>query len=222
MKTMTNGSQENWSAERIKELTMHRIISKEPIHARVHHPVMALVALIVIIIAMSVTAFAANAFGIRDFVGNFFNWNIDKASGVLELNTDGAATMQRWTEDGTLEYTMNLKSMTLSPTELTFSYAFETKIGETPLPGLLSVRMSDGSTINAEITATSIAGDLLTGSASFSSVVNLDEAVVVMFGGPVGTEGSAGIAIPVNSDIPRHPLPAENGAEYSITVSPQD
>ena len=222
MKKTTDGAQENWSAERVKELTMNRITANHHPRSRAYRPIAILAACVALVFAMSVSAYAANAFGIRDLVGDFLNWNVNEEVGVLELDTDGQMAFGAWS-DGSVEsaYEMNLKSMTLSPTELTFTYKYKSENGRIPLPGTMSVIMGDGTKIDAEITNTSIDDDgLLTGAASFPSPIDLDETVCVLFGGPAeGSQASVALVIGVNADIP-WPFynPVTPPAEYDLQV----
>jgi len=216
-KQLTNGA-EIWSAERIKELTMSRITARNPVQTRIRRPIATLVACAVLVLTMSISALAANAFGVRDLVGNFFGWNINEDVGVLELDTTGQGIKSTWGGDGST-YEMTLESLTLSPTEMTFSYTFKSNNGKTPLPTKLEVWLSDGTTVEATITETSIVGDLLTGTATFPSPVNLDAASAVELGGPNDLM-YVGLIIPVNSDVPwTDSLPTTNDkAEFSIDV----
>ena len=190
-----------WSAERIKKLTMNRITAKNYKSVRARRPIAALVACVALALTLSVSAFAANAFGIRDFVGNFFGWNVNEAVGVLELDTTEQFSVGRWGGEGS-PFEMTVKSLTLSSTEMTFSYTFKSDNGVTPLPSMLAAVMSDGSEIDAAITGTSIDGDLLTGTARFPASVNLDDVCAVIFGGPENESAVISRIIPVNSDVP--------------------
>lgn len=218
MKKISNGSQEIWSAKRVTELTMSRITAKSTTHAKARRPAAILIACIVLVFAMSATAFAANTFGIRDLVGNFFIWNVNESANVLELNTAGKTISVICNGDNDeYEIALMLKSMTLSPTELTFSYTFKSDSGEAPLPGTLGIVMSGGAIIGATITDTSIDGNLVTGTAHFSTAVNLEEAVCVLFGGPPNGQLIVTMSIVVNADLAWHydppvQLPTEEGS----------
>jgi hypothetical protein len=245
------------SAERIKELTMKKITHdvtsqyeqeeyatparRKP---RVRRSFAAAAVAVVLVVSLSATAMATNAFGIGDFLsGIFTGWKVDPAAGTLELDTEGKGEMGTYDADGNV-CRLSIKSLTLSERELKFSYTVaysgDGADGGVLLPAELNVKMKDGSTIAATITdysaedvtihvtdtdLTVLEGKLVTGTATFAEPVNLVDASYLIFGSPdIGSE-SFGTSIPINwdnieifDDITTRVLSMPDGDGIRVTV----
>jgi hypothetical protein len=209
---MKNGGKETrtWSAERIKELTMSRINLDGPhggplIHRR--RPLASIAVCAALLAGLSVAAYVADALGIRALAGSFRRWNVDEATNVLTLDTEGKTAFGSISGSGE-RCELTLKSMTLSPTGIQFSYAFNPVGGEAPLPSAIALRMSDGASVSAAISETSAKDGLLYGTALFETAVDLDNAAFVEFYGPISSEtGGVGLVISVNENAADPSLP---------------
>jgi hypothetical protein len=192
--------------ERSKALVMQKIGAGNPCAARNIRPrrfAFGAVAA-VLFVTLSATAWAANVLGLRDLIGQVVGWRVNEPAGVLELDTEGQTTLHG--DAGDDRYAVTLKSMTLSPTELTFSYVYECDAAAVPLPGTLQLRLKDKTKIDAVISEYTDEDGFVKATALLSESVDLTDVSSVLFGG-IGSpaqsgSGSFGIVIGVTSPSP--------------------
>jgi hypothetical protein len=195
LKTKTN---RQLSLERAKVLAMQKIHAEHVYPAYRYRPRrLALAALAALVaVALSGTAFAANTFGVRDLVGQVLGWTVNEAAEVLELDIDAAHPQRGGGSFGGVRYIYTMKSVTLSATGLTFSYAYSFEGGEMPgppLPSSLQLALKDGTRIDAAVKDYTDENGVVSADAAFPAPVNLADAHYVVFGAPdFGQRGQGG------------------------------
>jgi hypothetical protein len=187
------------SVERARKLTMGKI-NTEPAYAqRKYRPrrlaLAACAALMAVVV--SGTAFAANTFGLHDLIDQVFGWTVNEAAAVLELDLDADYPTAGGGSFGDNHYAYTMKSVTLSATGLTFSYAytFDGALTASPLPMSLRLGLKDGAKIDATVTDYTDENGVITATATFPESVNLAEASYMQFGTPDFGQAASGDGI---------------------------
>jgi hypothetical protein len=190
-------SHENWSSERVKDLTMSRISPKHSAYTKSSRPLLAIVACFVLLLTISIPVYATDAFGIRSFFERY--WIVNEDSETIELNVYDI-TFSSGNSSGETEF----QSISLSPTKLSLSYVYTSNTFETIKPWAVFLLMNDRTFIYIDITDYSIEGNLFTGTGDIYPAVNLDEVSEVSFWWCYGESGYGSSGISVHSGDINH------------------
>ena len=196
MSNTHNYSQETWSSERVKELTMSKLTPKQPTYSKINRPFITVAACLVLFFTMGITAYAADAFGVRSFFEK--NWIFDEDNETIELNVDDT-TFGFGSGFGDDASEIEIKSISLSPSSISVSYIYSSINFETRKPWAVFLIMRDNSFIHIDITDYYIDGELFTGSGSIVPSVNLDDVFDVEIWRCYGELGYSSSGISVHS-----------------------
>ena len=196
MTNTNNYSKETWSSERVKELTMSKLTPKHPTYNKFNRPLITIAACLVLFFTLSITAYAADAFGVRSFFER--NWIFNEDNETIELNVNDT-TFGFGSGFGENSSAIEIKSISLSPSNISLSYIYSSRDFETRKPWAVFLIMSDNSFIHVDITDYYIDGDLFTGSGDIVPSVNLDDVFDVEIWRCYGELGYSSSGISVHS-----------------------